>query len=243
MSSEPSVSVLLAAHGVPTPHFEQALASMLFQTRKPNEVVLVDDSGCAAYKRLSYEILATGDSGIKLRYIENPQNLGLVRSLNEGLREASGDIIFRMDADDIALPHRIESQLSFFKKGFDIVGGQIIRFGTGGFKLVRYPSNMFGVFLAMLKSCPFAHPAVAYRRAVILRVGGYRQVTHAEDLDLWIRCLAANLKMTNVPLPILLYREHANQVSIRYSHEQRRQSRQIRKEVPAAIFRRLFADS
>lgn len=240
MSERLTVAALMSVHREPEGVLRQAILSMLLQSRPVDQLVVVDDSGEGAYEDLVKATHAHSGSGCDLVYIPNLANLGLVKSLNTGLAACSTDVVARMDADDISLPYRIEVQLEKMAKGYELVGGSIIRFGSGGSKLAKYPTNRMKMFLAFMHSSPFAHPAVMFRKSSIQALGGYNEVAHAEDLDLWVRCLAFGVRMTNVPMPVLMYRLHAQQVSELYRAVQLNSARAVRRRALHAILVRWF---
>lgn len=239
MSEDLSVAALIPVHWEIKDVFRQALQSMLLQSRPLDQLVVVDDSGEGAYESLVKTTLERSGATCELVYVRNPANLGLVRSLNAGLSACTTDLIARMDADDISSPYRIEVQLDEIAKGYDLVGGGIIKFGHGALTPVRYPVSRLRMMVAFLKSNPFAHPAVMFRKATIQALGGYHEVAHAEDLDLWVRCLSAKVRMTNVPMPVLMYRLHAQQISEIHRAVQLNSTRAVRCRVPRAMFERL----
>jgi len=233
-----SVSVLLPVHREDDKVIASAMRSVMLQSRPVDQLVVVDDSGVGAHESLVKRIVTCYSNGCTLTYIHNSSNKGLVYSLNTGLAACYGDVVARMDADDIALPHRIEYQLMLISRGYDLVGGGIIKFGKQGLKAVRYPTSRLGLLVAFMRSNPFAHPAVMFRRKMILSLGGYRDVTHAEDLDLWVRCLAAGAKMSNTVLPVLMYRQHTQQVSVLHKQKQISAAKTIRSHVVSALWTR-----
>jgi hypothetical protein len=71
-------------------------------------------------------------------------------------------------------------------------------------------------------------------------LGGYYDVPDAEDLDLWVRCLAAGVKMTNVELPVLMYRQHGQQSSVLNLQMQLISEKLVRSKVSSALWKRWF---
>lgn len=238
MSKRSIVSVLLPVYREDESIFSLALMSVLLQSRPVDQLVVVDDSGVGAHESVVRRLFSCAGKGCALTYIQNPSNKGLVDSLNIGLAACYGDVVVRMDADDIALPHRIEIQLAQISRGYDLIGGGIIKFGQQGLHSVRYPTCHLGLLVSFVRSSPFAHPAVMFRRERIMALGGYRNVTHAEDIDLWIRCLAAGVRMRNVPLPVLMYRQHSQQVSVLNQQTQLRLAKLVRTRVISALWAR-----
>lgn len=242
MSEYPTVSVLLPVYRVDEPVFALALRSVLLQSRPVDQLVVVDDSGEGVHESVVRRLVACTGNSCTLTYIQNSSNKGLVDSLNIGLAACYGDVVARMDADDISLSHRIESQLALISRGYDLVGGGIIKFGQQGLHPVRYPTCRLGLLVAFMRSSPFAHPAVMFRRERILALGGYRDCPHAEDLDLWVRCLAAGVQMSNVALPVLMYRQHSQQVSVINRQRQLSAAKLIRSQILYALWTRWSHD-
>jgi glycosyltransferase involved in cell wall biosynthesis len=151
-------------------------------------------------------------------YFESNGN-GISDALNYGLAMSNTKYICRMDADDLMLPYRIESQLNFLEmnENFLAVGGQV-QLLTNNDQIsdpIWYPSgNHLEYFLA--KGCYLAHPAVTFRTDAVKAIGGYRKrFDGAEDYDLWLR-LSYFGALENLPLSVLKYRVHKNQVTNRY---------------------------
>jgi glycosyltransferase involved in cell wall biosynthesis len=218
-------------------YLDQSIQSILNQTFRDFEFIILNDGSTDR----SLEIIE------KYRNIDNRivlisrENKGLVVSLNELIEESRGKYIARMDSDDISLPYRFESQLNKMSKGYDLVGGGIIKFGDEGFIFMEYPSYLLKILIAFIRSNPFAHPAVMYSRDIVVSLGGYHHVDHAEDLDLWIRFLDKNVQMTNLEIPVLMYRIHPQQVSERYKVVQINTARHLRKKIFKSVFNYLIA--
>ncbi|MGH3066396.1 MAG: glycosyltransferase family 2 protein, partial [Gaiellaceae bacterium] len=106
MPTAPLVSVLLAVHDGEL-YLRAALESALRQTIDDLELIVVDDASTDATPDVVAQI---ADS--RLRVLRNDEQLGLARSLNRGLDEARGRYVVRLDADDVALPRRLERQLA-----------------------------------------------------------------------------------------------------------------------------------
>lgn len=148
---------------------------------------------------------------------------GIVAALNLGLREAQGEFIARMDGDDEVLPGRFLGQLEFLRKNtdFSAIGAQFVEVCQHGMVGARshLPRRL------RVKPWPpmttrIAHPAVMFRRASALSVGGYRSdFHHAEDQDLWLRLLKIS-QLGNLPQVYLKYRKHSQQVSVENSNQQ-----------------------
>ncbi len=106
----PAVSVILPAFNAEK-YLGEALDSILSQTFADFELIAVNDGSTDR----TLEILR-GNSDYRIRIVSNDKNLGLAKSLNEGISKARGRYIARQDADDISLPERLNTQLFQFGK-------------------------------------------------------------------------------------------------------------------------------
>ena len=132
--------------------------------------------------------------------------------------QARGDLIARMDADDVALPERFARQVEFLRSHpeVDVVGGAQEHIDSNGRLLTVYhePQEHEEIEeLALTGACPISHPSVMMRRKAVLAVGGYRvEMMPAEDFDLWLR-MGERGRLANLPDVIMRYRVHESSVS------------------------------
>ena len=126
-------SVLMSVYAKEKPeYFRLALESMINQTAKPDEIVIVQDGTLP--KELYDTVWGYTASCPKLiKIIVSAKNVGLGLALNLGLRHCKNELVARMDTDDISLPERCEKQLYHFKKNSDlsICGTWIDRISSG----------------------------------------------------------------------------------------------------------------
>lgn len=178
------------------------------QTIKPTEVVLVLD-GPIGENLLKIVHKWKNIIGGILKIIQLTENMGLGKALNEGLRYCTNEWVFRMDTDDICVPNRFEKQIDYICKNKDVVlfGGQILEFNNvpfdiNVFKLVPTSFNKILRF-SNLRS-PLNHVTVAFKKSVILKVGGYQHHPFMEDYNLWLRVISADYKLGNID-DVLVY--------------------------------------
>ena len=206
----PAVTVLMSVHNGAA-HLEEALQSVLRQTFRDFELLVIDDGSTDASPTI---LRGCGDP--RLAVHRNERNLGLVASLNSGLDHARGEFIARMDADDVALPRRLERQVDFLRHSpqTGLCGTWFRMFGAERSVVVRPPTGAEDMAARLFHESPLAHPSVMLRRAVFARHGlRYSpDFPHAEDFELWTR-VALVTELANLPEVLLLYREHAGQVS------------------------------
>ena len=241
MPVAPLVTVLLAVHDGER-YLGAAVASALGQTSSDLELLVVDDASTDR----TPEILADVAEA-RLRVIRNDERLGLAGSLNRGLDEARGEYIARLDADDVALPRRLERQLARLRSSprVGVLGSAVLEIDDGNRvgRLHQMPTGAGAVRWAALFSSPFFHPSVFVDRDLLER-NGLRYDTsfeESEDYELWSRLLDV-ADGDNLPDPLVLYRVHAAQASQRRRELQRECQLRVARRRIAAVAPELSAD-
>jgi glycosyltransferase involved in cell wall biosynthesis len=209
--TEPRVSIIMPVRNGET-YLREALDSMLAQTFADFELIVLDDGSTDATPRIVEEY-SDRDPRVVL---ERRPARGLTSALNELVLLARGDVLVRMDHDDVALPDRIERQVAQLDadSGLAVVGGACIFVDSGGREtgIARYPVGDRAIRRALRRINCIVHSAAAMRADSVRRVGGYR-FDQAEDYDLWLR-LAERHRMANLSEPVIRYRRHPAQFSI-----------------------------
>ncbi len=213
MIDRPAISIVMPVYNARR-YVGLAIQSMLEQVFTDFEMLVFDDGSTDG----SLEIIrryARYDPRIR---VSCRRHRGLVQVLNEGIADARADLVARMDADDVALPHRLLDQVEFLRNRHDLVvlGGQVEMIDTHGLPLglKRLPLEHDQLEHGMLRGRGdfICHPAAMMRRDAVCAVGGYRQeYEYVEDLDLWLR-LAEKGRLANLPQVILQYRYHINSI-------------------------------
>lgn len=220
--NEPRVSWLIPVYNGEA-FLGEALDSVLAQDFADFEVVVVNDGSTDG----TADILAGyAARDPRVRVIAQP-NGGIVSALNTGLAQCRGEIVARMDADDVALPHRLSFQVGWLDAhpGCVLVGGYAVSRNAAGETTHRtnggrHRRTDLSVFPPRI--CVSMHPLITVRRAALETVGGYRaDHPHAEDYDLFIR-LAALGTLDNPEEDVLVYRRHEGAISIRHVEIQER---------------------
>ncbi len=220
----PKVTVLMPVYNGEC-HLRAAIDSILRQSFTDYEFLIIDDGSTDS----TPETLASY-SDARIRIVRNPKNMGLIATLNKGLDLAQGELIARMDSDDMSLPARLQTQVRFMD-GNPHIGLCGSWFATiGGTRRTVRPMTAPGeVKSALLFNSPFAHPTMVMRREVMKKYNLHYSAdfVHAEDYELWSR--AANYtQMANVPKALLRYREHPSQVSNLHSSVQQEVADRVR---------------
>jgi len=216
----PLVTVLLAVHDG-EPYVRAALKSILGQTVSDLELLVVDDASADG----TADVM-TGLEDPRLRVLRNDERRGLAASLNRGLDEARGAFVARLDADDVAMPRRLELQLARIRSEptVAVVGSAVLELDADWHvgALHTMSTGRVGLRWAALFSSPFFHPSVLVEREALDR-NGLRYDTgfeESEDYDLWSRLLE-RAEGDNLPDPLVLYRVHPEQASQRRRELQR----------------------
>lgn len=205
------VSVVIPAHNAQK-HLQEAVDSVLNQTHRDFELILIDDGSTDATLTIMREY---EERDQRVRVISHP-NWGIPRSLNHAIEQARNEWIARMDADDIMHPERLERQVAFVQENPDLdVTGTLVTYidqrgreigrchpvGTtrDSIKETRQEGLISGIY----------HPTVLMRRSTVQSVGGYRpELWTAEDIDLWARIDDAGAKVLVQAEYLLQYRVH-----------------------------------
>jgi glycosyltransferase involved in cell wall biosynthesis len=206
----PAVTVLMPVHNGAR-YLGEAMGSILSQTFSDFVLLVVDDGSTDATSSI---LGACTDP--RLAVHRNGRNLGLIASLNWGLDNARSEYIARMDADDVALPTRLQRQVDFLRRspGIGLCGSWFRMLGGARRHAVRPPTGADDMAARLFHESPLAHPSVMFRRALFdqHRLRYSDDYPHAEDFELWTR-IALVTELANLPEILLLYRQHDEQVS------------------------------
>lgn len=223
-------------------YFALALDSMINQTLKPDEIVLVKDGP------ITKELQNVIDERIMISNIVEVQlekNMGLGIALNEGLKVCKNELIARMDADDISLPKRCEKQIKEFENNpeLDIVGLAAYEFENNPENIIgvrKVPLTNEDIFIFAKKRDPFNHPTVMYRKSKLIEVGGYKNYRKNQDTSLWIDMLKRNAICMNIDEDLFRFRFDENTYKKRKSWVNTKTLMQIRKEAYQDGFNSLY---
>lgn len=214
MPSIPAISVLMnVRNGLP--HIGAAVSSILGQTFRDHELIIIDDGSDDGTSEWLHQ-RKTEDPRIKVLRLEPS---GIPRALNAGLEIAQGDLIAKMDADDIALPHRFERQIAEFRQhpGLVLLGSEVEMIDQDGLPLGKR-GHSFGHSpirkqLLEANGGALTHPAVMFRKDAALSIGGYDpEFPVGQDLDLFLR-LSEIGEARNLPETLLHWRQHGTSIN------------------------------
>ena len=230
---KPRVSVIMPVNNVQT-YLTEAIDSILNQKFTDFEFLIITEPGT------SHKII-DGYSDRRIRRIQTARRIGLARSLNYGIKEARGEYIARMDADDVSLPGRLERQVTFLDEHqhIGIVGTGCECIDETG-RTLSICSNSSGPEFTkwlLLFGDVIIHPSIVARVDVIQHVGGYDPaMVHAEDYDLWVRATENKTKIVNLPDVLIKLRIHSGSISRVYASLQARNTNVIIKRALESVY-------
>jgi glycosyltransferase involved in cell wall biosynthesis len=197
----------------------ECLDSILTQTFQDFELICIDDGS----KDKTKEILL--DYSIKDERVRvvSRQNMGLIYSLNEGIKLSRFDYVARMDADDICEPNRLEAQFDYMNRhNIDVLGAYYKIIDENGDHIGNRKPPSVGFILKSLLvfGSPFGHPTVMLNKK---RIGSDlfydSNFPSAEDYELWLR-LSSDYKFGTVDKFLLRYRVIDSSISRTRKDEQ-----------------------
>ncbi len=181
--------------------FELAIDSIFKNTLNPSQVVIVVDGFIGDELKSilnSYKLMYA--NLLDVYYL--PKNIGFAHALNYGLKKVVNEWVIRADADDYNLPDRFETLIRKIKKNdnIDLIGSYILEIGGHTSKVVRsVPLEFSAIKKSSYRRNPFNHMSVAFRKSVVLDVGGYPNLHLHEDYGLWCLLIRKNCNCINIP--------------------------------------------
>ncbi len=209
----PRVTVVMAVYNA-AQFLEEAVASVLAQTWRDFELMVVDDAStdgsCAILDRFNDP---------RVRIIRHPSNRGASLSRNDAIRAARGEYIAIMDADDVCAPHRLERQVEYLDAhaATGLVGCAVYdNIDAAGAVLYtsHLPEGNEEIQSAIMKRWCFLHSSIMFRGSLCEAAGEYRTAFEpAEDHDFVLRILEC-AEAHNLPEPLVTYRLNHNGLTV-----------------------------
>ena len=211
--SIPEISILMSVRNG-LPYVDETIASICAQTFRDWEFVIVDndstDGTPAVLKRW-----AAAD--LRVRIVRNSGDLSHSGGLNRGLESCSSRWVARIDADDVALPDRLDRQLAFLRANPDISVASCLayyideksrRVGKTFHDLTT--REAFARYREQDLAIGILHPGAIIDRQLLCRLGGYRSAYDpANDIDLWARIADTGALILVQPEYLMNYRVHS----------------------------------
>ena len=223
----PQVTVIIPIYNTAR-YLGEALESIARQTFPDFEVLLFDDGSTDTSVEIARGVAARDARFVLL----GGKHQGYTHWLNMGLEQARGDLIARMDADDVSVRHRFERQVLYLKGHPEccLVGTQATRIDAEGLSIGLWavPCEHDEIDQRHINgaSGQIIHPTVMMRASVARKIGGYRrEFEPAEDYDLFLR-MAEIGRLANLSESLLRYRLHSGSVTLSRVEAQRRAASQ-----------------
>ena len=199
LDQTPTVAVIMSVYKNDKPYLlKKALDSVVGQTYPLEKIRIYFGIDGEISKELE-DVIANCDIIYKIK--RNEKNIGLGPTLNELVNTLENEnFIFRMDADDVSLPCRFETQVKYMLENpnTDILGTAIIEINEKGEKLGirKYPRKNIEKYIA--KGTPLAHPTVCFRKNVFEKINYSLTTRLNEDIVLWFQALQNGFRIDNL---------------------------------------------
>lgn len=221
----------MTVYNEPEEWLNASVHSLLKSLEKGDEVIIVVDNPKYNFKLL--ENLQRNDSRIKA--VVNEKNIGLVSSLNKAFSLSNGDLIARMDADDIAYPDRFKESIKYMNKGqFDFISTQVMDIDEFGnqysWGIIDAPKSK-NVGASMKFANIFWHPTWLLKRQVFETLSGYREIFGAEDYDFIARAYLSGFKIGVLDKVELDKRQVKSSISQTWAYIQMKNANLIKREL------------
>lgn len=209
-------SVLISVYFKENPeYFKMAIESILTQTVKPIEIVIVKDGKLTQRLDLLIHELCCADNEM-FKIVEIEENVGLGEALRIGTINCSQEIIARMDTDDICVLNRFEKQLEVINNNpnVDVVGSFIAEFKGERANITairKVPITYKEIKTKAKYRNPLNHMTVMFRKKAVMDVGNYKDLLWNEDYYLWARMINNEKNIINLP-EVLVYARAGNEM-------------------------------
>jgi glycosyltransferase involved in cell wall biosynthesis len=219
---QPEISILLPVRDSAN-YLEETIQSLEAQTFQNWECLVIED-GSSDNSPNILENWRQRDTRVR---VLSGGGRGIVHALNLAFAEARAPIIARMDADDIALPKRLEKQFAFLASNPNVVAC-----GTGALMIdpagrpicpINASTDHKGIIERLLRGNASAiiHPSLMVQTSALRKVNGYQEeFRHVEDFDLYLR-LSDIGQLANVDEILLHYRQHKASANVVQKERQR----------------------
>ena len=233
----PQISIVMSVYNGEE-YLEQSIHSILNQRFENFEFIIVDDG-------------STDNTLQKLQKIDDPrikiipqENMGQTQALINGIEQASGEFIARIDADDFSLPDRLTRQIELMNLHHEVVfcGSRFQELFNDELIPQRVQFAQTNSEIRNIISCfnPFAHSAVMFRRQSYLKVGGYdKKYIIGMDYDLWVRLMEIG-EAYNIDEVLTVVRIHEQSISMRQSRLKTIEGIKIRSKAYSKFGGKLF---
>ena len=211
----------------------EAIDSILQQTFSDFEFIIIDDASDDGT-----DLVIRSYIDKRIVFVRNDFNIGNYASRNKGMRQARGKYIAVMDADDIAMPERLERQIDYLEKHSDILAVGTDCLFLSNDKLKNVVNSYQDILIALLENNSFVHPSLTIRTDILRQLNGYdEQYYYSADYDLACRLTLLG-KVENLAIPLMQYRWHSSQISLSNKVRQKSYADEIRRKYQLSFINR-----
>lgn len=215
----PKISVVTAVHNCER-FITSAIESVLKQTYQDYEMIIVDDASTDGTTEILQQYLLNE----KIVVFHNPSNRERSYSRNLAVDKAKGEYIAILDADDLCVSDRFETQVEYMQShpDIDVLGGNIVLIDENDNELGKFPdfpATHAEIVWDSFFETQFVHSTVIMKREKFIAVKGYNENLHyGEDTDLWIKMIKTGCRMANLPDVLVKYRTNDRQMKSAKDH-------------------------
>ncbi|SDD24544.1 glycosyltransferase family 2 protein [Paraburkholderia lycopersici] len=231
-----SVTVLIAARNAERT-LAETLESLANQTFRDFGVVLVNDASTDSTVDIAHRFR----SRLNVEILSPERHLGISGAANAGLRIIESRYVARIDADDIAMPTRLEKQVAFLEAnpGIDALGTAMELFyeqpGRESRVLIK-PEDDASIKTALVQYCAVSNGSAMFRKSFFDDVGTYdTRLAAAEDYDVWCRGALLGKRYANLPESLTRYRQHDASTSAQKYQLQQELDLQVKRKYIGAL--------
>ncbi|WHT15788.1 glycosyltransferase [Crossiella sp. CA-258035] len=208
-----TIGMVIPAHNAEW-FLDQALASVAWQSRPVQQVVLVDDGSTDG----TAERASRWTDVLPLRVVRSPRRGGIGHARRLGIEHLDTDLVLQLDADDLLLPHHVRAMAQAHERHPGLISPRPLLWdGAGDWRAATYYKNRLpapGDQLAQLLLLNYVVVGAMFDRRRYQEVGGYRGCAFSEDWDLWLRLVAAGERVTKLETATYVYRRHPGSFSV-----------------------------
>jgi hypothetical protein len=200
-----------------------AIESILAQSFTDFEYLIVDDASTDETPQIIQDY-----ADPRIISVRNEQNLGNHAAASRALSLARGELVARLDSDDVALPGRLERQIAHLDRHPDLgivaTWAKVIDESGREFDRVRTETDPALLAWTLTFRCLVVHSSVMLRREWFERMGGYDPaLRRGADHDAWTRCLRRGERIGVIPEYLVQLRKHGRSVTAQNVDPQLRQ--------------------
>ncbi|MFK5854815.1 MAG: glycosyltransferase family 2 protein [Bacteroidota bacterium] len=218
-TDQPLVSIIMAAYNSEK-YIRYSIESILKQSYSDIELIIVNDGSNDCTLEIVESYACEDD---RVQVISRKENMGCSYSRNEGINKAKGEYFAILDSDDVCNELRISKQVDVLsKKNVDVCGSWVSNINDTGdvLQTIKYYETHSQIQLHSLFNSPVAHSSVMIRAKSLSGLRYNKDLTYAEDYNLWLMLLMKGCKFHNIPEPLVFYRVHEQQSTYKLTEKQ-----------------------